>query len=253
MSKKKREAQITNTKEQDPMLHLLCAMGDSMHGKPPGDFIEDMERRGNAQLRAQTSRLPTEGLAKGQHGCELSPEEKAVWEKMGIKVGKLDPNDPIFCEVELPDGWKMRPGENAQFRTELVDDKGSVRAQMFYKAAFYDRSAHIHTCSRFSIRYPDDYESSRDPYPEDAPCPYLHGQNPPTDSTNRQVVVDGDKVLFTSKTYRLSDSAREWAKTDEKEESYAPSASDLAHAECEAWLNENYPEWRDHAAYWDKE
>src|SRR6185436_8068032 len=36
--------------------------------------------------------------------------------------------------------------------TDLVDDKGRVRASIFYKAAFYDRKADISFKRRFSIR-----------------------------------------------------------------------------------------------------
>jgi hypothetical protein len=48
--------------------------------------------------------------------------------------------DPIFCLAELPKGWKKRPTEHSMW-SELVDENNVVKAEIFYKAAFYDRSA----------------------------------------------------------------------------------------------------------------
>ncbi len=59
---------------------------------------------------------------------------------MGVKV--LDAADDLFVNVQLPDGWRKKPTDHSMW-SELLDDKGVKRAAIFYKAAFYDRSAFI--------------------------------------------------------------------------------------------------------------
>jgi hypothetical protein len=66
--------------------------------------------------------------------------QEAEGQKEGVKFGKPLPDNSIFCNAELPKGWKKRATDHSMW-SELVDDKGVVRAQIFYKAAFYDRSA----------------------------------------------------------------------------------------------------------------
>jgi hypothetical protein len=92
--------------------------------------IEAQEARGQLDFVASET-LPKEML----HGCT---REKL--EEMGIRFG--DDVDDLFVSVELPDGWEKRPTDHSMW-SELVDDKGVVRANIFYKAAFYDRNAHI--------------------------------------------------------------------------------------------------------------
>lgn len=90
--------------------------------------IEDQERRGQAEL-AKSCQLPTNGLAE-------------IATKLGIKVLRQSVGDAIFSDVELPEGWKIRVTDHSMW-SELVDTDGVVRARIFYKAAFYDRSAFI--------------------------------------------------------------------------------------------------------------
>jgi hypothetical protein len=58
----------------------------------------------------------------------------------GIEI--LGDYDDIFYLVKLPDNWKLQSTEHAMWST-LVDEQGTERADIFYKAAFYDRHAHI--------------------------------------------------------------------------------------------------------------
>jgi len=98
--------------------------------------IEAQEAAGQASLVASNSRLPKE--------CKTPwPEiEKAL----GIKV--LGDADDLFYSVKLPEGWKLQATGHSMW-SKLLDTHGRVRAKIFYKAAFYDRSAHITFLSRY--------------------------------------------------------------------------------------------------------
>jgi hypothetical protein len=91
--------------------------------------IEAQEARGQRDL-CSSSKLP-----KRFNGCSRSD-----FESMGIIFG--DEADDIFTNVTLPPSWQIRATDHSMW-SELVDDAGEVRADIFYKAAFYDRSANI--------------------------------------------------------------------------------------------------------------
>ena len=65
---------------------------------------------------------------------------KEQFEQMGIVFGQ--PVDDLFYEVRLPEGWKKIPTDHSMW-SKLVDEQGRERASIFYKAAFYDRSAFL--------------------------------------------------------------------------------------------------------------
>ena len=93
--------------------------------------IEAQEKRGQAEL-VNSEALPFKG---SQTDCPKLIEA-------GVKFGPKLADDPLFCEAVLPKGWKKRATDHDMW-SELVDDKGVVRASIFYKAAFYDRKAFI--------------------------------------------------------------------------------------------------------------
>lgn len=111
---------IENTSDRDPLVHLLGMMG----GSGQSGYIEEMEAAGAAQMRESTV-LPTEG-----------PWEEA--EALGFVRG--GDTDDLFCEASLPEGWS-KDGTGHSMWTNIVDERGIVRAAIFYKAAFYDRRA----------------------------------------------------------------------------------------------------------------
>lgn len=209
LGEKHHESKVTNTTklvEENPLYAIVGAMDDSARGRPQGSFIEDMEARGQRELVTQTTKLPTKG------------SDDPAWAKMGVLFGEVIQKDPIFRDVVLPVGWKLKPTDHSMWN-ELLDERGRVRGRMFYKAAFYDRSANIRPESRFG----------------------LHRENKDTndyDSPRRDVAKDfaTGEVLF----------ATEWrVYTSEK---YAEETA--AHKQVEQWLDENRPEWKDAAAYW---
>lgn len=69
-------------------------------------------------------------------------------EGWGFKFGDVCTGDPMFIEVELPEGWERKPSEHSMW-SYIVDDQGRERIGVFYKAAFYDRKAHTDVLRRF--------------------------------------------------------------------------------------------------------
>jgi hypothetical protein len=103
---------------------LLVATGDT------DAVIGAQERAGQKQL-VHSDRLPTE-----LH----SPREE--FEAVGFVLGEPDPRDPMFAPATLPNGWKREGSDHAMW-SYIVDELGRRRVSIFYKAAFYDRSAHM--------------------------------------------------------------------------------------------------------------
>lgn len=112
---------ITNTAKDDVHNEWLL-------GRNP-KAIEDQEKRGQKEL-LNSAQLPT----------EIEKEDKEVLKNLGVVFGEPLPNDPIFCDAKLPDGWKLQVTDHSMW-TELLDADNKVIAHIFYKAAFYDRSA----------------------------------------------------------------------------------------------------------------
>ena len=99
----------------------------------PGGVIAQ-EARGQRQL-VESTQLPTEGLLG---------RDRPRWEALGVKILDKEEElaDPLFCRVEMPAGWRKVPTDHPLW-TDLVDEGGQVIASICYKAAFYDRHAHI--------------------------------------------------------------------------------------------------------------
>ena len=100
--------------------------------------------------------------------------------------------------------------------TDILDENGVVRGSIFYKAAFYDRDAHMHLLSRFCVhsRYVDESFTS--------------------DVTITVQDRKTSTTLFTAGTTPRTDNVR---------------YSELVDA-ANAWLKEAYPQHRDPLAYW---
>ncbi len=118
---------MSNLKE-DPMMHLIGAM----LGEDPSKQIQDQEKRGQTKL-VQSELIPTELM----HGVT---EQDLIDD--GFELGDVREDDPIFREAKLPEGWKKQPTNHSMW-SEIVDQDGFSCYRVFYKAAFYDRHAHI--------------------------------------------------------------------------------------------------------------
>jgi hypothetical protein len=129
---------IENTSKRDPLVHILGAMSDG-----GSDYITGMEAAGQRQLVNSTD-LPSDA-----HGRE------ADFVALGFTFGEPHQHDPMFRPATLPEGWTREGSEHAMW-SYLVDEKGRQRVGIFYKAAFYDRSAAmslVHPANRLSNAY----------------------------------------------------------------------------------------------------
>lgn len=156
--------------------------------------------------------LPTEIQGNGQE----------VLEAAGVKFLGIVEDDPLFQWVELPPGWKKVATGHSMW-SDLVDDKGRHRAGIFYKAAFYDRAAHVGVNCRFSVR--SDYDKLKE-------------------GVAQSVVYDGSDELYRTRTIEYD---------VENERDLRFDLLNELDAEARAWLDDNYPDWQNAAAYWNDE
>jgi len=95
-----------------------------------GKVIESQERQGATEMVKAIHTLPVKG----------SDDPDVI--RLGIEWGEVYEADQIFREATLPLGW-VRHGTGHDMWTDILDERGVVRAKVFYKAAFYDRRALI--------------------------------------------------------------------------------------------------------------
>lgn len=108
----------------------LLLLGDSWnHG--PGQFIEEQEANGQREI-VHSAVIPTD--IRGASEDDLK--------SLGFDLGPVVDGDPMFRRADLPDGWTRDGSEHAMW-SYLLDGLGRRRASIFYKAAFYDRSAFL--------------------------------------------------------------------------------------------------------------
>jgi len=126
---------ITNTEQEvidDPMKMFASLLGG------PG-AIERSEAQGQEEL-VESEVLPT----------HYNGDKKKDFEKIGIVFGDVVEGDSMFQEVTLPAGWKKIRTDHSMW-SKLIDEQGRERASIFYKAACYDRSAHMNLVRRFMV------------------------------------------------------------------------------------------------------
>jgi hypothetical protein len=108
--------------------------------------IEAMEAQGQAEF-VESDILPTEIQ---DPDYERKGSGRKLLESWGFKFGKVVGGDTIFTQAKLPPGWTKKPTDHDMWST-ILDDKGRERCGIFYKAAFYDRSAHMNITPRFRV------------------------------------------------------------------------------------------------------
>ncbi len=123
-----------------------------------------------------------------------------------------DEADDLFFNVQLPQGWHKQDTSHDMW-SKVLDEKGRERLSVFYKAAFYDRKAHAHICKRYNFTsvYGDEGHI-----------------------LNAVSITDSGKEI-----HRVTFEA-------EKDEAY-----EKYRAYGEAYMNENFPDYRNVFAYWD--
>lgn len=131
---------IRNTTTDPASPLLVLAAGLLNHGDP-SEAITTMEKQGQLQL-VHSDRLPTHHAMFGEESGDTP------YLALGFSFGDPDSDDPIFRPATLPEGWSRRPSDHSMW-SYIVDQHGRDRVRIFYKAAFYDRSAQM---SLISIR-----------------------------------------------------------------------------------------------------
>jgi hypothetical protein len=183
--------------------------------------IEAQEKRGQIeQSFAET--LPIEGT-----------EKREAWERLGFVFGKTV--DGIFVQAKFPKGWRKQPTDHSMW-SNLLDDKDRKRGMIFYKAAFYDRSAHVNLERRFSC----------------GSCPVEGWNSKEKSGRFVGVVTDGEAIIHQTEPtapepqYNRGDNSGkredwlEWLRSKE-----------LKQQEAKAWLDAKYPNHGDASAYWE--
>lgn len=196
---------VTNTAAQ--RLSLLDGL--------PG-MIKASEARGQAQL-VEADQLPAEGL----------PAARSALEAMGIEILGPTEGDPLFYDVRLPAGWKKVPTDHSMW-SYLVDADGWKRAALFYKAAFYDRKAHMRLRHRYTYATRCLSDGTR------IVGYVIDEREPPKDTPEYRIIWQTEPLVFPTKQAA-------W-------DSDADARQDAA---CKAWLDENLPNWQDPLAYWN--
>lgn len=140
-------------------------------------------------------------------------------EKLGFVFGEQA--DDIFTYAQFPEGWKKIVTDHSMW-SDLIDAMGRKRGSIFYKAAFYDKSAHM--VLNCKIKYSQVYEQ-HDNYILD------HVQ---------YFVTDGENILFETKPVEAVKYSDKYYEVDE-----------AASTEVQNWLDANYPNYNDPMAYWD--
>lgn len=193
-------------------------MDNFLAASTPGG-IEAQEKRGQLE-QAALETLPIKGTAD----C------RSTWEKLGFVFGENA--DDLFVSVKFPSGWKKRPTDHSMW-SDLLDGKDRIRARIFYKAAFYDRSANVQLVPRFSCS-----AAPIEGWEAKIRSGKFHG-----------VVYDADKTII----FQTSPTDPEPEYSDEtrlKWQSWKDN-KDQKREEAIAWLTEKYPLWEDVSAYWD--
>jgi hypothetical protein len=125
MSESSIPQQITNTARKPDPIELLTMLGGGA-----GAGIEAQEKRGQSEV-VRSEQLPVRSGGDQQYL------------DLGFTFGEADKRDPLFRPATLPAGWKKQATDHSMW-TEIVDELGRKRVAIFYKAAFYDRDAHMY-------------------------------------------------------------------------------------------------------------
>jgi len=136
----------------------------------------------------------------------------------------------------MPEGWRFEQSDHSMW-SNLVDGNGFKRGSMFYKAAFYDRSAHLGLNTRLTTT--EDLKAAK------------------ADGTLRCSAIaripgkdDEDGCVIHTITHPEKFPDRYHTANEAERRRYF-EASDKIREDISKWLLENYPDARSPHAYWD--
>lgn len=220
MSRRKPE----DTSKRPPSVHLLgaMAMGSS-------NYIQGMEAEGQRQL-VNSLEIPRDWRGF----------KEDLLKEMGFYIPpslQTDRGD-IFRPADLPNGWSKKGSDHAMW-SYLVDEKGFRRFSIFYKAAFYDRSAHIGVERRFRIVR--DYDA-----PDDTMTYTVEAAMP-----------NGERKVIYTFTHEKKIARNDSADATQEERTAYWDARDAIEKECgeacTSWLTERFPDPFNPTKHWDAE
>jgi hypothetical protein len=102
--------------------------------------IEAQEKRGQIEQSLDET-LPVDGTSTEAQRKEF--EALGFVFKMDRAAAQSQGRNELFVPVAFPKDWRKKPTEHSMW-TDILDGEGNKRGSIFYKAAFYDRSAHVH-------------------------------------------------------------------------------------------------------------
>jgi len=250
------------------------------------DAIELQEKLGQNSLR-NNEKLPIKchdyGYFKKLHdiGIVILDTEEEINNKFS--------KNELFMSVKLPEGWSIKPTDHSMW-SNLVDDKGRARASIFYKAAFYDRDAHLNFNRRFRISGKQaDYDEKQFEYKQEyiidgyktewveeeikdgyswygSNCKQMKQVDKPIYKKNPEYVeLTGYEKYSQPFHYEVYDFDEtilfksDIVKTDFEYSNnkhweffdHLKEIEDKSIGQCKEWFNINYPDWENDLAYWD--
>lgn len=123
------------TDRRDPIIHPLGSLADG-----PSGYITGMEADGQRQV-VHSDVLPADAPWADRGPSHNRYRGDGTLDALGFVKGEPVPGDPLFVRCTLPDGWRKAGSDHAMW-SYIVDERGIRRVAVFYKAAWYDRSAH---------------------------------------------------------------------------------------------------------------
>jgi len=250
------------------------------------DVIEFQEKLGQQNL-CNSCELPIKchdhGYFKKLHDMGISILETE--EEINNKFS----NGELFIKVELPKGWSIKPTDHSMW-SNLVDDKGREICSIFYKAAFYDRDAHLSFNRRFRVSSKQaDYDEKQFEYKEEYildgyktelveehiednydwhNCGYIRMKEvkkPIYKKNPEYVELTGYEKYSQPFHYEIydcdgtvlfkSDIVRtDFEYSNDKHMEFFDHLDKIekkAIEQCKKWLENNYPNWENDLAYWD--
>ena len=166
---------IENTAAADPLMNLVTAW-------PGAGGIEAQEAAGQAQVVGQDSEWVQIPWVNDMYNNSALVDQQL--RDMGFVLGDQC-EDELWRMAKLPEGWSFSGTDHSMW-SRIVDEKGFERISIFYKAAFYDRSAHLSIVAVPSTKAQEDALDALYPaYDENYWSPLLPKQR------------DGDDLIVT--------------------------------------------------------
>jgi hypothetical protein len=209
----------TNTALQagSPAMNLL------QNTMPGGEArIERQEKEGQREFVASDT-LPT---MIRHHTAYPSDEERQenlhMLREMGIEVGDPFKDDELFMPARLPKGWKKCSTTHPMY-SHIVDDKGRLRIEVFYKAAYYDRRANATLIDRVGVRIDDETSSQ-------IAAAYVYAKMP---NEEEHIIARFEETVAPYEKGNI------WKIQDKLEE------------RAQTWLDNHYPDHANNTTYWE--